>query len=374
MASFGERLRRERESRDIRLGEIAETTKIGVRYLDALEHNDFGKLPGGVFNKGYVRAFAQYLGMDPEIMIQAYLEECGARNGEAPDDPTRAETSPSDVARRLAEHLSRTESRSSRRWVRAAGALGLIAIAAAGAWAVLRFGPGVIGRGTSEPATVQRAAVTLTPKTSSSGNEPVAGPAAPATVEPTRSTRTEPVVRTPSTMPRPGERNEATPTSPPPVASSGTTVEPSAVKTPVEPPVAAPPKPRASEPAAPVVTNVDPRLSVTEFGVGTAVVNRQLQGKSDRFEEGAQVWFWTRVLGGEQGDRIRHVWLRDGVEVSSIELSVGGPHWRTQSRALLRLGSSGAWAVEVRDAQDRVLAREEFRVGSGESDGSEFSL
>jgi cytoskeletal protein RodZ len=75
MSSFGETLKRERELRQISLREIAEATKINLRYLDALERDDFRHLPGGVFNKGFVRAYAQFIGIDPETMVTAYLEE-----------------------------------------------------------------------------------------------------------------------------------------------------------------------------------------------------------------------------------------------------------------------------------------------------------
>ena len=75
MSSFGESLRRERELRQISLREIAEATKINLRYLEALERNDFRHLPGGVFNKGFVRAYAQFIGVDAEAMTTAYLQE-----------------------------------------------------------------------------------------------------------------------------------------------------------------------------------------------------------------------------------------------------------------------------------------------------------
>lgn len=75
MSSFGEEIRRERELREITLREISESTKISLRYLDALEQNDFAHLPGGVFNKGFVRAFAEHIGVDPEAMVNAYLLE-----------------------------------------------------------------------------------------------------------------------------------------------------------------------------------------------------------------------------------------------------------------------------------------------------------
>lgn len=61
--------------RQISLREISEATKINLRYLDALERDDFRHLPGGVFNKGFVRAYAQFIGVDPESMVMAYLDE-----------------------------------------------------------------------------------------------------------------------------------------------------------------------------------------------------------------------------------------------------------------------------------------------------------
>src|SRR3954464_11632508 len=73
MASFGERLKREREMRNVSLEEIAESTKIGKRNLEALETEDFDKLPGGIFNKGVVRAYAKYLGLDEDQAVTDFL-------------------------------------------------------------------------------------------------------------------------------------------------------------------------------------------------------------------------------------------------------------------------------------------------------------
>jgi len=73
MASFGERLKREREMRNVSLEEIAESTKIGKRNLEALETEDFDKLPGGIFNKGFVRAYAKYLGLDEDQAVTDFL-------------------------------------------------------------------------------------------------------------------------------------------------------------------------------------------------------------------------------------------------------------------------------------------------------------
>lgn len=77
MGSFGERLQREREMRGITLEEIADSTKIGTRSLRALEQEDFDKLPGGIFNKGFVRAYARYLGIDEEQAVVDFLAAAG---------------------------------------------------------------------------------------------------------------------------------------------------------------------------------------------------------------------------------------------------------------------------------------------------------
>ncbi len=90
MSTFGEDLKRERELRRISLREIAEATKISLRHLESLERNDFQTLPGGVFNRGFVRAYAQFIGIDPEAMVNAYLLEEQTRDSGADQDVMRS--------------------------------------------------------------------------------------------------------------------------------------------------------------------------------------------------------------------------------------------------------------------------------------------
>jgi cytoskeleton protein RodZ len=72
MGSFGDKLRREREMRGITLAEMSESTKISTRHLESLEKEEFGSLPGGVFNKGFVRAYARFLGIDEDEAVADY--------------------------------------------------------------------------------------------------------------------------------------------------------------------------------------------------------------------------------------------------------------------------------------------------------------
>jgi cytoskeleton protein RodZ len=89
MGSFGQRLQREREMRGITLEEIATSTKIGTRSLRALEEEDFDQLPGGIFNKGFVRAYAKYLGIDEEQAVADYLAAAGEVEQPLPQPPEK---------------------------------------------------------------------------------------------------------------------------------------------------------------------------------------------------------------------------------------------------------------------------------------------
>ncbi len=99
---------------------------------------------------------------------------------------------------------------------------------------------------------------------------------------------------------------------------------------------------------------------MSDFGVGTGVRDRMLVGRNDAFPVTAQVWFWTRTLGGTPGTTIHHVWLHEGRPIVSYARTLGGPHWRNSSRKTLRPGDTGTWTVEARDDAGLVLARARF--------------
>jgi cytoskeleton protein RodZ len=70
--NFGERLKRERDMREVSLDELSKSTRISSRFLQALENEDWGKLPGGIFGHGFVRTIARYLGLDEEALLSEY--------------------------------------------------------------------------------------------------------------------------------------------------------------------------------------------------------------------------------------------------------------------------------------------------------------
>ncbi len=72
-SSVGRLLRRAREEGHIDLNEAVEATRIRRYYLEALEKEQWGKLPSPVFIKGFLRAYAEFLGLDKEMVLNSYL-------------------------------------------------------------------------------------------------------------------------------------------------------------------------------------------------------------------------------------------------------------------------------------------------------------
>jgi len=69
---LGEFLRRERELRHIDLGEVAEATRISRRYLEAIEEDQYDRLPGEAFVRGFIRSYVKYIGLDPAATMLMY--------------------------------------------------------------------------------------------------------------------------------------------------------------------------------------------------------------------------------------------------------------------------------------------------------------
>jgi cytoskeletal protein RodZ len=296
MILFGDRLKEAREAHGVTLDAIARETLISRQYLDALERSDIAILPGGAFNKGYIRSFAQCLGVDPQPFLEAYkLDE-----------------------QQMLQELSRlVENRNERKPIhtilsssvtRVVLVSGLLVTLLGGLWTLIATRSGPEKHITPEPQSL--------------------------------------VAPNEATAPTGGSKNDAKTSAP---SDSSSTEAP-----PVEPETV----PRRELPLRSETSGSS--LAVSESGVGTDVVDRQLAGSSDHFPEGARVWFWTRVVKGEKGEILRHIWRYEDRTVKIAELRVGGSHWRTFSNYDLSPSSMGRWTVEARDADGRLLARHEF--------------
>lgn len=297
MGDFGDRLRQAREARGATLEHVAEATRIQRRHLEALERGDLSSLPAAPFARGYIKAYAQHVGLDPQPTLEAYraeLHRLGRDTG-----ATRS---------KMVEELSHIVAQRAS----GAGSAGLAgkgsAVAAGLAVLVLAGAVGWLLSRSTPPDTAEREAAPSSPSPSPRPS-PNATPDEPTTAATT--TADHPATPSPSPRPRPAR-----------VANAA--------------------------------------LRVSEFGVGTGVSNHRLVGRGDRFADGTQVAFWTLVTGGEPGDVIRHVWFHRGQAVMRADLEIGGPYWRTFSRRELPRGATGDWAVEARGPDGVLLARQEF--------------
>lgn len=90
MFEIGNSLRAARERQALDHGEIELATKIRAKYLRALEAEDFEALPGGTYIRGFLRTYADFLGLDGEIYVEEYVSRFGrAGDDEAPTSPER---------------------------------------------------------------------------------------------------------------------------------------------------------------------------------------------------------------------------------------------------------------------------------------------
>lgn len=97
----GSRLRAARERRGLSVADVAHTTKISIAALKAIERNDFGRLPGGVFRRAYVRSFAAEVGLDGDELVRDYRARVEAEPAVEPVAPAFPDAERLKIGRRL---------------------------------------------------------------------------------------------------------------------------------------------------------------------------------------------------------------------------------------------------------------------------------
>ena len=70
--TIGEQLRLAREERGVPLREVSDQTRISIHYLEAIEANEYSRLPGGIFNRSFVKSYAKYIGYDEKAAVEGY--------------------------------------------------------------------------------------------------------------------------------------------------------------------------------------------------------------------------------------------------------------------------------------------------------------
>jgi cytoskeletal protein RodZ len=106
MPTLGELLKERRESRGITLADISDATRIGSRFLKAIEADNFSVLPGGIFTRSFIRAYARQIGMNEDEAIALYLQQTGS--------PTEETTETAAEQRITRDRMALPEPRSKR--------------------------------------------------------------------------------------------------------------------------------------------------------------------------------------------------------------------------------------------------------------------
>jgi cytoskeletal protein RodZ len=84
--SIGEKLRLARETRGVALRDISEQTRISMRYLEAIEADDYGRLPGGIFTRSFIRAYAKFIAYGEDQAMEEYARTLSERGVAADED------------------------------------------------------------------------------------------------------------------------------------------------------------------------------------------------------------------------------------------------------------------------------------------------
>jgi len=100
--SLGEQLRRARLERGVNLREVAEQTRITMRHLEAIEADDYNALPGGIFNKSFIKSYARHVGFPEARALELYEQtarERGFQHEEPATSPQRSRVYMGESAR-----------------------------------------------------------------------------------------------------------------------------------------------------------------------------------------------------------------------------------------------------------------------------------
>jgi cytoskeleton protein RodZ len=103
MPTLGEELKRRREERQITLSEISEATRIGIRFLKAIDSDNYSVLPGGIFTRSFIRAYAREIGMDDDEAISLYNQQI---------TPPASEAGPATSGQQAVGHVRASKSSS----------------------------------------------------------------------------------------------------------------------------------------------------------------------------------------------------------------------------------------------------------------------
>jgi len=170
---FGLHLKQARENRGMSLRQIAGATKISTVALEALERGDFSRLPGGIFSRAFVRAYAIEVGLDPDETVMKYAELSDAIANASMRAPAPLEISEDDRA-----FLERQ--RQAGVWLRIIAGAIIVAIVGTVAWWMTSRAKKTVAEATVQESTAKPASSTSSSPSSAAPPPAAAPPVTPA--------------------------------------------------------------------------------------------------------------------------------------------------------------------------------------------------
>jgi len=338
----GALLRAERERYGMSLPQVAERIRIRQVYLTALEQGDYDKLPGRIYITGFLRSYAEFLGLDPQVVIDAY----------------RAEARDQAQAARLVFPTPTVESHAPRLWMVVVALL--LAAAVYGAWHVVQNRDRLMAELVSPvPGSIDAAA------------PPLADPAAREAQARAEAAKSEPPP-TPQPLPAPVPAAPA-PVASAPLASTGVpapgvaapapppSLEPASAPRPVEvAPLPATPAPAAATAAA----GTPPAQPTAAAPAGAGQAYGVAESARSRLTIRATADAWVDIRGPNNeavlpskvlkaGDSFR---APDRGDLSLWTGNLGGLEFIVDGKPLPRLGASGEARRNISLDADRLAA------------------
>ena len=355
MESPGKFLRKERETRNISLGQISNFTKIKEHYLKAIEEDRYELLPPAFYVKGFLTGYARYLALDPRDIVLRYEEYLKSL---LPPEPVQLQP-------------EAPPEKKIRPWFRLSLVFAAILSTAFLIFYPARHQPEKKSQATPlsllSPSMVIQSEAKVLPIYQDQQNQPPLDVPRPkdGDLPSGKPFGHEPLDRTQGL--EPAERLRAEWLKAPSVAEGLSRVAQAE---------GAPAKYQFSEPESAkvdVTKEEMPALKVLEAAIGTGIekdgVQQFLTGRCSGFKSNNQRgYFFTRIKTSRAG-KIAHIWLWEGREYHRIEIDVKPPAWSVYSYFTFRPQHAGNWKAEARDG-DHVLTSLNFNVVQAGEDRS----
>jgi len=158
MPTLGEELKRRREERKISLADISEATRIGTRFLKAIESDNYSILPGGIFTRSFIRAYAKQVGLNEDEAVARYQLQVTGPAAEAPPQPQAEQVvrqiAPEKRARKPEPITYRQNAATRTSWATIIIGAGILIFVGLIVWALVqKFGSGPVEQ--AEPSSPQ---------------------------------------------------------------------------------------------------------------------------------------------------------------------------------------------------------------------------